>query len=116
MFFKSNFPNFLNFIFSFFVSESIWHTDLDFMMVHKDRLVVLSFMTAPNNSALTQPLPSALPIITTSDEGDTSPLDSSTQNINQPHALPFTNSIVKGLRNLIGHDNHLSAHNYNVGE
>lgn len=33
--------------FRFFCAENIWHTELDFMMTHRDRLVVLSFMNSP---------------------------------------------------------------------
>ncbi|XP_063223104.1 protein tincar [Bacillus rossius redtenbacheri] len=41
--------------------EAIWRTDLDFMVVHHDRLVVLSFVTSPGGNA-TDLLPTPLPL------------------------------------------------------
>lgn len=38
-----------------FVSDQIWHTDLDLLVLHKDRLVVLSFMS--NSSVMPTPVP-----------------------------------------------------------
>lgn len=45
------------------VADAIWRTDLDFMVVHRDRLVVLSFMTSPNHTNF---LPTPLPFLTSS--------------------------------------------------
>jgi hypothetical protein len=45
------------------VADAIWQTDLDFMVVHQDRLVVLSFMTSLNHTNF---LPTPLPFLTSS--------------------------------------------------
>lgn len=83
-----------------FIIDAIWRTDLDFMVVHHDRLVVLSFMTAasPSNSTT----PTTLPV------GSTSVVESSTVTAllnstkGPPTALPF--SLVKVLKDFFNMD------------
>ncbi|GLV44477.1 tincar [Carabus blaptoides fortunei] len=84
----------------FLASDAIWRTDLDFMVVHHDRLVVLSFMTAasPSNSTTATVLP----------VGSTSVVESSTVTAllnstkGPPAALPF--SLVKVLKDFFNMD------------
>lgn len=80
------------------------------MVMHRDRLVVLSFM-APSSNSYSALKPSALPIITTPGHENVS------LNDNIPSALPFTNNVVKTLREYIGHDNneHLQNHHVHAG-
>lgn len=85
----------------------MWHTDLDFLMVHKDRLVVLSFMTSPNSTTVSQPLSSTLSILSSEESASTD---------SRPQALPFSDDIVNGLRNIIGHDDHLNTETNTVGK
>lgn len=49
---SSNSEYFVNFLRLLIITENIWHTELNFMLSHRDRLVVLSFTTSPyqNNS------------------------------------------------------------------
>lgn len=72
------------------------------MVVHRDRLVVLSFMTSPNNTYAAQK-PSALPIVTTPCLEN---MNFTIDDPRAPRALPFTNTVVKTLRDYIGHENH----------
>ncbi|XP_018335612.1 protein tincar isoform X2 [Agrilus planipennis] len=87
----------------FVQQETIWRTDLDFMMAHKDRLVVLSFMTATNSTPAPggHVLPSALPVVTTTDEERIISANDTTLG---PTALPLTGDLVKDLRDIVGHD------------
>lgn len=100
---------------AFIVSESIWRTDLDFMVVHRDRLVVLSFMTSANSTGGQQPtLSSALPMIGVPTSNSTTPDPS-------PGALPLTSSqvthtVLKTLKTLMGHDNNSHTHSENFGK
>jgi hypothetical protein len=64
-------------IFLYFV-DAIWRTDLDFMVVHRDRLVVLSFMTSPNH---TNYLPTPLPFHTSSSAVPSSNFINVTENV-----------------------------------
>lgn len=41
----------------FLFSEQIWRTDLDFMITHRDRLFILSFVTSPYQNISTAELP-----------------------------------------------------------
>jgi hypothetical protein len=59
------------------VADAIWRTDLDFMVVHRDRLVVLSFMTSPNHTNF---LPTPLPFLTSSVTAPPSNLINGTEN------------------------------------
>lgn len=72
----------------FFVSDAMWRTDLDFMVVHRDRLVVLSFMTSPpvSSSSNSTYLPTAQPFASTSSDSD------------EPTSLPIT----RGLEDIVG--------------
>lgn len=42
------------FFFLKFITDNIWRTELDFMVTHKDRLIVLSFMTSPYQNLTTE--------------------------------------------------------------
>ncbi|XP_017778054.1 PREDICTED: protein tincar-like isoform X2 [Nicrophorus vespilloides] len=73
------------------------------MVVHRDRLVVLSFMTATNNS-LNHRQQTTLPALLTPEEvvGNSSLLPDGTR----PTAMAFTHTVVKTLREYIGHEQH----------
>lgn len=79
------------------------------MMVHKDRLVVLSFMTTQNNNSVNPAFPTALPITVADYTGST--LDPI---VNEK--LSFTDRIVAGLRSFIGHEDHVKTHSASVGK
>lgn len=97
-----------NHLFYFSSAESIWRTDLDFMIVHRDRLVLLSFMTSTSNTTA-HPLPKALSTVLAPTEP--------TIFEDRPSALPFTNDIVKTLRDYIGHEAHdVHLHHQQIGE
>lgn len=66
------------------------------MIVHHDRLVLLSFMTSPLNSTT----------YTVPKHSSTSSIEALPFKNETPNSLPFTNHIVKTLREYIGHDNH----------
>ncbi|XP_065155259.1 protein tincar-like isoform X2 [Atheta coriaria] len=104
--------------------ESIWKTDLDFMVVHRDRLVVLSFMTS-NNATLNHHhrVPSAAPFTAAfnatmaSQNGTLLPSAASAPlfalgggDNNTPSAVAFTHHVVKTLRDYIGHEKHDNLH------
>ncbi|XP_018563624.1 protein tincar isoform X2 [Anoplophora glabripennis] len=91
----------------FLAQEWIWHTDLDFIIMHRDRMVVLSFMTA-NNSNLS---PASVM------QGRVA---HPTMSSGKPSAMPFvsgpavTHTVIKTLKDIIGHENHTSYHNKNI--
>ncbi|XP_050303784.1 protein tincar [Anthonomus grandis grandis] len=73
--------------------DHVWHTDLDFLIVHKNRSVVLSFVPQPNNA-------SASAVI---------PLNFVAQRFYKPGLLSFsganvTHTVMKTLKDIVGHD------------
>ncbi|KAL0269560.1 UNVERIFIED_CONTAM: hypothetical protein PYX00_007252 [Menopon gallinae] len=48
--------------------DAIWRTDLDFMVIHRDRLVVLSFMSSPPTFSNSSFLPTAQPLLSSSED------------------------------------------------
>lgn len=42
-------------MFYVYVAEAIWRTDLDWVVIHRDRLVVLGFMNPPGNLSFITP-------------------------------------------------------------
>ncbi|KAF7273201.1 hypothetical protein GWI33_014092 [Rhynchophorus ferrugineus] len=74
----------------FLPQEYVWHTDMDFLIAHRDRSVVLSFM-APSGNFTASPIPlTAMP---------------------KPGAMAFTSAnvthtVMKTLKDIIGHENH----------
>lgn len=78
----------VNSLFFCLLSDAIWRTDLDFMVVHRDRLVVLSFMTSSPGSSSNNSmhLPTAQPFGSTSSDSD------------EPTSLPIT----RGLEDIVG--------------
>lgn len=105
----------------FFVSDWIWHTDLDFIITHRDRTVVLSFMT-PNTTAAT--LTNNHPTIrTTAAAAVTAVTAVAAATVGaKPSAMPFidnpevTHQVIKTLKDFIGHENHTVWDNKNIGE
>ncbi|RZC10188.1 tincar [Asbolus verrucosus] len=91
----------------FLSQDWIWRTDLDFMGLHKDRMVILSFMTA-NNSNYTASIAQVkrAAVTTPSSLG--------------PNSLPFTsnsvvtNTVIKTLKDFIGHENHTNYEHRNI--
>ncbi|XP_030768318.1 protein tincar isoform X3 [Sitophilus oryzae] len=78
----------------FLPQEYVWHTDLDFLISHRDRSVVLSFVS-PSSANFT---PSPAPL--TVDQANT-----------KPDAMAFTSAnvthtVMKTLKDIIGHENH----------
>ncbi|XP_068085891.1 protein tincar [Anabrus simplex] len=65
--------------------DDVWRTDLDFMMVHSDRLVVLSFMTNGSSPLLT-PLPSSASSVAPSPASSASPTASSNSTTGSAHS------------------------------
>lgn len=53
-----------------FIAESLWKTDLDFMVVHRDRLVILNFFTSPPNSSNASFIPTPQPFASTPESDD----------------------------------------------
>lgn len=73
------------------------------MIIHRDRLVLLSFMTSTSNSSFFSfAKPSPLPMVTIPPDE----VSSMEWQNDRPSALPFTHNIVKTLRDYIGHDTH----------
>ncbi|XP_068897552.1 protein tincar isoform X2 [Tenebrio molitor] len=89
----------------FLSQDWLWRTDLDFMGLHKDRMVILSFMTANNSTNIASIAQVKRSAITTP-----SPLT----------PLPFTsnsvvtNTVIKTLKDFIGHENHTSYEHRNI--
>lgn len=54
----------------FSVPDAVWRTDLDWIVVHRDRLVVLSFMNPAGNLSTLSGLVTPQPFITLSPEED----------------------------------------------
>ncbi|CAH0554998.1 unnamed protein product [Brassicogethes aeneus] len=79
----------------FLSQDWIWHTDLDFMIRHRDRLVVLSFMpsNATHKMDLINPRTSALQF------------NSESQ---------VTTTVMKTLKDYIGHDNHTTIYDKSI--
>ncbi|KAJ8978441.1 hypothetical protein NQ317_017644 [Molorchus minor] len=90
-----------------FVTGWIWHTDLDFIIVRRDRMVVLNFLTTNNSNTL----PAS--IIQTK-------VAQPTMASIKPTAMPFvsgtavTHTVIKTLKDIIGHDNHTAYDNKNI--
>ncbi|XP_008198381.1 protein tincar isoform X2 [Tribolium castaneum] len=83
----------------FLSQDWIWRTDLDFMGLHKDRMVILSFMT-PNNTTIAQVKRSATPSPIT-------PLPFTSNSV-------VTNTVIKTLKDFIGHENHTNFEHKNI--
>ncbi|CAG9830011.1 unnamed protein product [Diabrotica balteata] len=86
--------------------NKIWHTDLDFIVTHKDR-VVLNFKTSNTTFVHTTPMmQKALSLPTTA--------------ATKPSAMPFvsapvvTNTVIKTLKDIIGHENHTMLDNKEI--
>ena len=85
---------FTNFILKscFFVTEYVWHTDLDFLISHKNRSVVLSFVPPSNNVSAAATILTAI-----------------AQKPPKPGAMALTSAnvthtVMKTLKDIIGHD------------
>ncbi|KAG5889821.1 hypothetical protein JTB14_023147 [Gonioctena quinquepunctata] len=91
----------------FLPQDWIWHTDLDFIIKHRDRMVVLSFMTS-NGSNLSPPSVMQNRVTAT------------TMATMRPSAMPFvsgqeaTHTVMKTLKDLIGHENHTMFENKDI--
>ncbi|XP_072379513.1 protein tincar [Diabrotica undecimpunctata] len=90
----------------FLSQDKIWHTDLDFIVTHKDR-VVLNFKTSNTTFVHTTPMmQKALSLPTTA--------------ATKPSAMPFvsapvvTNTVIKTLKDIIGHENHTMLDNKEI--
>ncbi|XP_060527941.1 protein tincar [Cylas formicarius] len=81
----------------FLPQEYVWHTDLDFIILHRDRTVVLSFMSPSSNVSATS-----------------ASLAAQVAAQKDPRSLPLsfisannvTHTVMKTLNDIIGHENH----------
>ncbi|XP_023017809.1 transmembrane protein tincar isoform X2 [Leptinotarsa decemlineata] len=91
----------------FLSQDWIWHTDLDFIIMHRDRLVVLSFMTA--NGSNISPTSVMQNRVT-----------ATTMATMRASAMPFvsgqeaTHTVMKTLKDFIGHENHTMFENKDI--
>ncbi|CAH1156014.1 unnamed protein product [Phaedon cochleariae] len=89
----------------FLPQDWIWHTDLDFIIMHRDRMVFLSFMTSNSTNVTFTVSPSRM--------------TSSSMGALKPSAMPFvadphvTHTVMKTLKDFIGHENHTMFENKN---
>lgn len=87
----------------FLSQEWIWKTDLDFMVGHRDRLVVLSFMS-PNSTIASPPSSISQARIIS---GTNKPLTVPTGIPGVPfNHSPVTHTVIKTLKDFVGHENH----------
>ncbi|XP_069698499.1 protein tincar-like isoform X1 [Periplaneta americana] len=86
----------------FLHKDAIWRTDLDFMVVHRDRLVVLSFMTSPNQTNF---LPTPLPFLTSSAVMPPSTIVNGTENVTaSPSVSTAKSQALRSLQELVSSD------------
>lgn len=105
----------------FSVSDWIWHTDLDFLITHGDRTVVLSFMT-PNTSVASAPNhhPTMRTTVASAVSAVTAVAAASVGG--NPSAMPFidnpevTHQVIKTLKDFIGHENHTMWDSKSIGK
>lgn len=83
--------------------EWIWKTDLDFMVMHRDRLVVLSFMT----SNVTGNAPSSISQARIISGTNKPPIGvfSPTAGVPLNHN-PVAHTVIKALKDIVGQENH----------
>ncbi|CAH1115016.1 unnamed protein product [Psylliodes chrysocephalus] len=91
----------------FLSQDKIWHTDLDFIVTHRDR-VVLNFKTS--NTTIVHPTPAF-------QKGPPLPAPMVTA---RPTAMPFVSgpvvahTVIKTLKDIIGHENHTLSENKEI--
>ncbi|XP_063927551.1 protein tincar isoform X2 [Zophobas morio] len=88
----------------FLSQDWIWRTDLDFMGLHKDRMVILSFMTANNTNAASIAQVKRAAITT---PAPLTPLPFTSNSV-------VTNTVIKTLKDFIGHENHTNYEHKNI--
>ncbi|KAK9890752.1 hypothetical protein WA026_012100 [Henosepilachna vigintioctopunctata] len=93
----------------FLSQEWIWKTDLDFMVVHRDRLVVLSFMTSNSTNALPSSISQARIVSGTNKPQSGSIFSPTPPGVPLNHN-PIAHTVIKTLKDFIGHENHTNFH------